>query len=36
MKKIYISYRKEFYDKNNKKHVARDKICAIMDRLDDL
>lgn len=31
----YISYRKEFYDKNNKKHRAWDKICAIMDRLDD-
>lgn len=31
----YISYSKEFYDKNNKKHRAWDKICAIMDRLDD-
>lgn len=31
----YISYSKEFYDKNKKKHRAWDKICAIMDRLDD-
>lgn len=31
----YISYIKEFYDKNKKKHRAWDKICAIMDRLDD-
>lgn len=31
----YISYNKEFHDKNNKVHRAWDKICAIMDRLDD-
>ncbi|HBF8686558.1 hypothetical protein KWV42_10470 [Clostridioides difficile] len=31
----YISYSKEFYDKNKKKYRAWDKICAIMDRLDD-
>lgn len=30
-----ISYNKEFHYKNNKRYRAWDKICAIMDRLDD-
>ena len=30
-----ISFNKKFEDKNNKTHRAWDKICAIMDRLDD-
>lgn len=30
-----ITYNKRFYYKNNEEHRAWDKICAIMDRLDD-